>query len=115
MVENIQKENLSVCKSPVGICQMPQSDVISVSIFGLEECSRELYVRRINTFHGDEVPMMLLVFMKMALWKIFVISRTGHCSLSVNCLFALRCFSSEHNVHQQLLSFAVYTCGGRSW
>lgn len=57
-----KKEHLSVCMSPVVICQMSQSDLSPVSILGQEECSHELYVRRINTFQADEVPMMLLVW-----------------------------------------------------
>lgn len=103
--------------SPVVICQMSQSDVSRVSILGQEECSRELYVRRINTFQGDEVPMMLLVWWKWLCGKYssFPELDTVLFLLTVSSLFAAFSENIMFRVHQQLLTFTVYTCGGRDW
>lgn len=78
-----KNNNNKFCMSPVVICQMSQSAASPASILGQEECNCNVYVRHINTFQGDELPMMLLVCGKW-LWKIFVISRAGQCPLFVH-------------------------------
>lgn len=106
---------MSFCMSPVVICQM--SAVSPVSILGQEESRCELYVRHINKFQGDELPMMLLVWWKWLCGKYSSFPKldTVLFLLTVSSLFTAFPDNIMFAAHRQLLSFAVYTCGGRDW